>query len=812
MNQRRHIAVVGGLATLLAAAPLSTVFIRWSWLVDCVLVVTVVVGTAVLARALRAPLVVQVLAMTAALLLFLTWLFPAGGEVAGFLPGGATLRHFTVLLNDAGQDMRDYAVPVPDRAGLLFLTTVGVGLVALAVDVTAVGLRRPALAGLPMLAIYSVPVAVHQDSVPFASFVLGASGFLWLLATDNVDRVRRFGRRFTGDGRDVDMWEPSPLAAAGRRLALVGVILAVAVPTAVPGMTGGLLDHFGSGTGVGPGIGGGGQSVNLFTHFAGQLNLDKTIALATVRTDDPRPYYLTLATAGDLTMTGFQARPPRDGQPVTREIRPPDVTAPGTDVERYRATVTVQQLDMGFAPVYQTLVGKVEGLDRTWRYDGDSHDVYSTTRSTSKGRTYSFDYVHVRYTAEALAEADPLAEDDPIMRAYTETPRLKEVSDLVARLVKGKTDQYAKVRAIYDYLNGPEFTYALSTGGTSGADIRNFLRTKQGYCEQYAGAMAWMVREANIPARVALGFARGASGSSPYTLTNRNLHAWTEVYFQGYGWVPFDPTPSVGVVGSVGPPWAPDLRGGGSGTDGEDQLPHGGGTGANPSTAPSAEAGGSQQLPPSGPGGPQPLDPWLLASAAGGIALILLLLAPALRRVSLRRRRTPPARASGAAAAAGDGPRVELVGAATDEGSRLRAHAAWAELLDTMADFRMAVDPAETPRATGRRVVREAHLPRETAESVSLLRLAEERARYARQPLAGADLGGALRAVRRAVAERVSVRTRLRATLLPPSVLRRWREATVHGYGSATARAGATRDAVLRALSPRRLLTGRGSR
>ena len=94
------------------------------------------------------------------------------------------------------------------------------------VDLLAVGLRRPALAGLPMLAIYSVPVAVYVDSVPALPFVVGAAGFLWLLVTDNVDRVRRFGRRFTGDGRDVDVWEPSPLAAAGRRLGVVGVALA----------------------------------------------------------------------------------------------------------------------------------------------------------------------------------------------------------------------------------------------------------------------------------------------------------------------------------------------------------------------------------------------------------------------------------------------------------------------------------------------------------------------------------------------------------------------------------------------------------
>ena len=66
----------------------------------------------------------------------------------------------THLLVDAGAQIRDQAVPVPDHDGLLLLTTLGVGSVAILVDLVAVGLRRPALAGLPMLAIYSVPVAV----------------------------------------------------------------------------------------------------------------------------------------------------------------------------------------------------------------------------------------------------------------------------------------------------------------------------------------------------------------------------------------------------------------------------------------------------------------------------------------------------------------------------------------------------------------------------------------------------------------------------------------------------------------------------
>ena len=151
--------------------------------------------------------------MMAALLLYLTVIFPSGHEFVRLIPTGATFAHF----NDAagrGRRRRSAtaAAPVPDLPGLLLLTTAGIGLMAILVDLAAVGLRRPALAGLPMLAIYSVPVAVLPTSVPVLPFVFAAAGYLWLLVSDSVDRVRRFGRRFTGEGRDVELWEPSPLA------------------------------------------------------------------------------------------------------------------------------------------------------------------------------------------------------------------------------------------------------------------------------------------------------------------------------------------------------------------------------------------------------------------------------------------------------------------------------------------------------------------------------------------------------------------------------------------------------------------------
>jgi protein-glutamine gamma-glutamyltransferase len=71
-------------------------------------------------------------------------------------------------------------------------------------------------------------------------------------------------------------------------------------------------------------------------------------------------------------------------------------------------------------------------------------------------------------------------------------------------------------------------------------------RTHQGYCQHFAGAMALMLRYLGIPSRVAAGFTSGRydKGSHEWVVSDRDAHAWVEVWFRGWGWLSFDPTPS----------------------------------------------------------------------------------------------------------------------------------------------------------------------------------------------------------------------------------------------------------------------------
>jgi hypothetical protein len=84
-------------------------------------------------------------------------------------------------------------------------------------------------------------------------------------------------------------------------------------------------------------------------------------------------------------------------------------------------------------------------------------------------------------------------------------------------------------------------------------------RTKEGYCQHYAGAMALMLRFLGVPARVAAGFTSGSYDvdKHEWKVTDHEAHDWVEVYFPGWGWMPFDPTPGRGLLNAAYDPSSP---------------------------------------------------------------------------------------------------------------------------------------------------------------------------------------------------------------------------------------------------------------
>ncbi len=132
-----------------------------------------------------------------------------------------------------------------------------------------------------------------------------------------------------------------------------------------------------------------------------------------------------------------------------------------------------------------------------------------------------------------IANATGVLLSSPYGRAYA----------LARRLAAQSRTPYAFVMAVQRYLSRG-FTYSENPPVTS-YPLATFLFTdRKGYCQQFSGAMAMLLRMGGVPARVAAGFTSGTLEDHRWVVTDTDAHAWVEVWFPRYGWVRFDPTPA----------------------------------------------------------------------------------------------------------------------------------------------------------------------------------------------------------------------------------------------------------------------------
>ena len=153
-----------------------------------------------------------------------------------------------------------------------------------------------------------------------------------------------------------------------------------------------------------------------------------------------------------------------------------------------------------------------------------------------------------------------------------------QVRELARRVVGDAATPYAAVNRIEAYLRSryvydeaPPYPTALPPDWPTdwpGQDppLVDFLfGSRRGFCQHFAGSMAVMLRSLGIPARVAVGYTGGSYDSAidRWRVLDRDAHSWVEVWFPGYGWLPFDPTPgrSAANPASVSSPdYAPTRR------------------------------------------------------------------------------------------------------------------------------------------------------------------------------------------------------------------------------------------------------------
>ena len=141
----------------------------------------------------------------------------------------------------------------------------------------------------------------------------------------------------------------------------------------------------------------------------------------------------------------------------------------------------------------------------------------------------------------------PQAYPESLRALYLQLPNLDPRIVNLAKLVTSRaTNPYDKARAVESYLRS-NYGYTLDLSGTPPVDpLAYFLFEKRaGHCEYFAAAMTVMMRAIGVPARYVNGFLPGEYNDvgGDYIIRASDAHSWVEVFFPGYGWMTFDPTP-----------------------------------------------------------------------------------------------------------------------------------------------------------------------------------------------------------------------------------------------------------------------------
>lgn len=219
--------------------------------------------------------------------------------------------------------------------------------------------------------------------------------------------------------------------------------------------------------------------------------------------------------------------------------------------------VEVTSSDISSSDISSSDIGNGNTSSSDISYEPSSSTlIVGPSLASSNGLTYTVSSALPRFDPEVLKaiplDATTIAE----VASYTALPSdfSPQVKALANQLTTGARSGYEQALALQDFFRNGSFVYDANVApGHSGNRIEEFLDTRRGYCEQFAGTFAAMARSLGLPARVAVGFTVGeADPADPnlYVVRGRHAHAWPEVYLSGVGWVAFEPTPGRGAPGA----------------------------------------------------------------------------------------------------------------------------------------------------------------------------------------------------------------------------------------------------------------------
>ena len=499
-------------------------------------------------------------------------LLAAVGVLSAGMPGEGEQWYWHVpdLWQVGIEHMRTQASPMEPNDGvkLIFVTVIGV--IMIMTDLLVSGIGRPVWAIAPPATLFLVPAIGLGTDTGALSFLCIAVGYLAILIAEGLNSTARWTRGLTRDSAE-GFGTATPVvwrAASYLGIPALGavLVLGLALPT---------LSLPGFGIGNGPGNGGPLQLTDPTLDLRRNLTQPNNREVIEYQTDAPGGVYLRLTSLPQFGATGWTSVQIRLSSGSTLPSIP-GVSNEGPD----KRSTTIRVLDFRSQYLPLPYAPRTVQAGGDWRYDANSLIVVNGNDRPDALRnlTYSVTSVDIAPDGDNLNKAPAGTPADASITGAIPRDLPDSLINLARQVTADAKTPVAKAAAIQAYLRSSRFTYSTEPLPGSGYQaMENFLLVdRKGYCEQFATSMAMMARVVGIPSRVSVGFLPGHQNGDRWEVSIRDMHAWPELYFAGYGWVRFEPTPAsvTGAApswsvpdagrrqGPVGQPDQPDQRGG----------------------------------------------------------------------------------------------------------------------------------------------------------------------------------------------------------------------------------------------------------
>lgn len=514
--------------TLAVAAGYARVFSGWQYFDDLAILAVVGHGVGFLTRRLRLPGIAAI----PVLALVLGWMIAVvhyRDSMTLLIPNGDTLDVFGLEIDRVREEFRTAVAPVIYAGGWDVLASIGIALVVILSDTFAFRAYARAEALVPGGVLFVFVAALGSDRHRIALTALlvacGVAATIALRAHHGPQRTSAIGGRQSAFRRVVP-------AAVG-----VAVVVAAASALVGPRLPGAGEEPIYETRG-----GNGGRVTNVVSPLVdirSRLTNRSNSELFTVEADFESYWRLSALPRFNGTTWGL---PERSLSRVDGQLTP---ARDGSN--ELRQQIVINALGEQFVPAAPD--PQAASPQDALRFNADSATLLKSDGELQPGDTFEILSAAPRFDVSVLQNATSTNPGDQI---YFELPRTfpSSVGELAREVTAGANTPFEVALTLQDWFRD-NFDYSLEVqAGHSTTAIEGFLRDRVGYCEQFAGTYSAMLRTLGIASRVAVGFTPGNFNGERFSVLGKNAHAWPEVWFDGIGWVPFEPTPGRGAPGS----------------------------------------------------------------------------------------------------------------------------------------------------------------------------------------------------------------------------------------------------------------------